>query len=95
MLFRAADQSPELLGEHLQSHQHYKPLEYGKSQGAGGQEEEKEELGKTHACTDVIDHLDFLRNVNKFTTSVKMTPSRFLLRFITSKASKFRKVFSF
>lgn len=46
LLFRAADQSPELLREHLKPHQHHQPLKCGKSQGAGGQKEEEEELGE-------------------------------------------------
>lgn len=45
LVFRNADQSPELLRKHLQPHQHHQPLQYGQPQRAGGQEEEEEELG--------------------------------------------------
>lgn len=51
-VFRAADQPPELLRKPLQSYQHHQPLEHGQPQGAGGQEEEEEELGEETLVTD-------------------------------------------
>lgn len=51
-VFRAADQPPELLRKPLQSCQHHQPLEHGQLQGAGGQEEEEEELGEETVVTD-------------------------------------------